>query len=149
MSNQLFNAKFIDLDAKTTTKEETIKYLASLIQENLNDKDEYISAVMAREAMSTTGIGEGVAIPHGKSSGVRVPTVAFAKMSNPIDWESLDDEPANLIFLIAVPDGGNNDHLQILKMLAISLMDDDFKEELLKVEANEEAEKLLLERIVG
>ena len=79
MSNQLFNAKFIDLDAETTTKEETIKYLASLIQENLNDKDEYISAVMAREAMSTTGIGEGVAIPHGKSSGVRVPTVAFAK----------------------------------------------------------------------
>ena len=70
-------------------------------------------------------------------------------MSNPIDWESLDDEPANLIFLIAVPDGGNNDHLQILKMLAISLMDDDFKEELLKVETNEEAEKLLLERIVG
>lgn len=147
MTQKLFKAKYMDLDIKTTSKVETIKYLASLISENINDTDEYIKAVMDREAMSTTGIGDGIAIPHGKSKAVTVPTVAFGRTERGIEWESLDDEPANLIFLIAVPDGAGDEHLQILKKLAISLMDEDFKEKLVNACTAEQVEELLGDQI--
>ena len=117
---------------------------------NLNDYrnntyfDKYVEDVKAREAMSTTGIGDGVAIPHAKSAYVKFPTVIVGKSSKGIDWESLDDEPVNLVFLIAVPEGEGNEHLKILQVLAVSLMDDEFKDEIIAAKDKETICEMLL-----
>ncbi|WP_243281347.1 fructose PTS transporter subunit IIA [Clostridium sp. D53t1_180928_C8] len=142
--NKLFDVKYVDLDLNTKEKFETIKYLALLAQDRLENVDKYVDDVKAREAMSTTGIGDGVAIPHAKSSWVKVPTVMVGKSLQGIEWEALDDEPVNLIFLIAVPEGEGNEHLKILQVLAVSLMDDEFKEEILATDNKESLCEMLL-----
>lgn len=146
MDNKIFDIKYMDLDLKTTEKFETIKYLANIASDRLENVDKYIEDVRARENISTTGIGDGIAIPHAKSAFVKVPTVVVGKSKNGIEWESLDDEPANLVFLIAVPEGEGNEHLKILQILAVSLMDDDFREEILNSEDKRVIESLLLEK---
>lgn len=129
--NKLFDIKYVDLNLKTSEKFETIRHLAILAEDRLENIDNYVEDVKARESMSTTGIGDGIAIPHAKSSWVKVPTVIVGKSPQGIEWQALDDEPVNLIFLIAVPQNGGDEHLKILQVLAVSLMDDDFKEEIL------------------
>lgn len=146
MSNKLFDVKYMDLNVETIEKFATIKHLASLMEERLVDVDKYVEDVKTREAMSTTGIGDGVAIPHAKSAWVKIPTVVVGKSAKGIEWESLDDEPVNMVFLIAVPEGEGNEHLKILQVLAVSLMDDDFKEELDNATDASVIEKLLLDR---
>lgn len=144
--SKLFDVKYMDLDLKTSEKFETINHLANMINKRLVNVDKYVEDVKTREGMSTTGIGDGVAIPHAKSKWVKKPTVVVGKSRRGIEWESLDDEPVNLIFLIAVPEGEGNEHLKILQILAVSLMDDDFKKEILKANEKEVIEKLLLEK---
>lgn len=146
MNNKLFDVKYIDLDLATNEKFETIKHLAALAADRLVDVDKYVEDVKAREAISTTGIGDGVAIPHAKSAYVKTPTVIVGKSTKGIEWEALDDEPVNMVFLIAVPEGEGNEHLKILQVLAVSLMDDDFKDELLKANDKEVIQNLLLAR---
>lgn len=148
MSNKLFDIKYMDLDLETNEKIETIGYLAQLAKDRLIDVNKYIEDVKKREAISTTGIGDGVAIPHAKSKWVRVPTVIVGKSKRGIEWESLDDEKVNMVFLIAVPDGEGNEHLKILQILAVSLMDDEFREEIEKTTDKLVIEKLLLERTI-
>jgi len=146
MNDKLFDVKYMDLDIATTEKFATIKHLANIMEERLLDVDKYIEDVKAREAMSTTGIGDGVAIPHAKSVWVKKPTVVVGKSSKGIEWESLDDEPVNMVFLIAVPEGEGNEHLKILQVLAVSLMDDDFKAEIENETDKKVIEQLLLDR---
>lgn len=141
--SKLFDIKYMDLDLNTSEKFETIKHLANLIEERLIDVNKYVEDVKARESISTTGIGDGVAIPHAKSPWVKEPTVVVGKSLKGIEWESLDDEPVNLVFLIAVPEDGGNEHLKILQVLAGSLMDDEFKEEILNAENEKVIEDLL------
>lgn len=148
MSNKLFDIKYMDLDLETNEKIETIGYLAQLAKDRLIDVNKYIEDVKKREAISTTGIGDGVAIPHAKSKWVRVPTVIVGKSKRGIEWKSLDDEKVNMVFLIAVPDGEGNEHLKILQILAVSLMDDEFREEIEKTTDKLVIEKLLLERTI-
>lgn len=147
--SRLFDVKYMDLNLETTEKFATIKHLAALAEDRLVSVDGYIEDVKKREAMSTTGIGDGVAIPHAKSEFVKVPTVIVGKSSKGIEWESLDDEPVNMVFLIAVPEGSGNEHLKILQVLAVSLMDDDFKDELFKTEDANKICELLLEKTQG
>lgn len=141
--SKLFDIKYMDLNLNTSEKLETIKYLANLIEERLVDVNKYVEDVKARESISTTGIGDGVAIPHAKSPWVKEPTVVVGKSLKGIEWESLDDEPVNLIFLIAVPENEGNEHLKILQVLAGSLMDDEFKEEILNAADEKVLEGLL------
>lgn len=146
MNDKLFDVKYMDLNVETTEKFEIIKHLASLMEERLVDVNKYVEDVKDREAMSTTGIGDGIAIPHAKSAWVKKTTVVVGKSQKGIEWESLDDELVNMVFLIAVPEGKGNEHLKILQVLAVSLMDDDFKEELEKEIDAKVIEKLLLDR---
>lgn len=146
MNNKLFDVKYMDLELETTEKFATIKHLASLIEDRLIDVDNYVEDVKKREAISTTGIGDGVAIPHAKSSWVKKPTVVVGKSAKGIEWESLDDEPVNMVFLIAVPEGEGNEHLKILQVLAVSLMDDEFKEKIEKANDKKVIEELLIEK---
>ncbi|USK33208.1 fructose-specific PTS transporter subunit EIIC [Bacillus sp. F19] len=96
----------------------------------LKNKEEYKKAILAREEQSTTGIGEGIAIPHAKTSAVSVPAIAFGRSAEGIDYESLDGQPAHLFFMIAASEGANNEHLQTLSRLSSFVMDPAFKKKL-------------------
>lgn len=136
MSNMI-NEKLIKMELEGKTKEEIINELAEAINKDnrLNNFEGYISEVLDREKLSTTGIGFGVAIPHGKTEAVKVPTVAFGRSKAGVQWESLDGQPVHMVFLLAVPtEAASNTHLKILAALSRKLMNEDFREELLSVE---------------
>ena len=119
----------IKLDVQSTNKVDVIKELAKLHEKTgvLNDYDGYVKALMAREEQSSTGIGEGIAIPHAKTEFVKEPALAMGRKTEGIDYDSLDGESATLFFMIAAPDGANNTHIETLARLSQLLLDDDFK----------------------
>ena len=119
----------INLDVQSTDKTGIIKELAKLHEKTgvLNDYEGYVKALMAREEQSSTGIGEGIAIPHAKTEFVKEPALAMGRKKSGIEYDSLDGEPATLFFMIAAPDGANNTHIETLARLSQLLLDDDFK----------------------
>ena len=119
----------INLDVQANDKPSLIRELAKLHEKTgvLNDYEGYVEALEAREAQSSTGIGEGIAIPHAKTKYVKKPALAMGRKTSGIDYQSLDDEPATLFFMIAAPDGANNTHIETLARLSQLLLDDDFK----------------------
>ncbi len=134
----------IPLDAadKNTVISELIDSLAAAGV--VTDKAAFEAAVLTRENAGSTGIGFQVAIPHGKSAGVERAGIAFAKLSTPIDWQSLDDVPVQAVFMIAVPEAAaGNDHLKILIALSRKLIDSDFRSSLLSVSDAEQLKQLL------
>lgn len=136
----LLKKESIDLHAVVASKAEAIDHLVGLMEKggNLKDAAAYKEAVLAREAEGSTGIGEGIAIPHAKTDAVAAPGLASMIVRDGVDYESLDDEPAHVFFLIAAPAGGANVHLEVLSRLSRLLMDDDFREDLLKAKTAEE-----------
>lgn len=96
----------------------------------LHDREEYKQAILKREAQGSTGIGEGIAIPHAKTKAVKTPAICFGRSLKGIDYESLDGQPARLFFMIAAPEGADETHLETLSRLSILLMDHDFREKL-------------------
>lgn len=133
--NTIINESLIDLSLSAGDKRTAITQLAAQIHqdERLNDFDAYVEEVFRREDLSTTGIGFGVGIPHGKTDAVKVPTVAFGRSVEGIEWESLDEKPVHMVFLIAVPEAAaSNAHLKILAALSRRLMKEDFRQELME-----------------
>ncbi|UTI41289.1 fructose-specific PTS transporter subunit EIIC [Niallia sp. RD1] len=105
---------------------------------NLTDKDTYKQAILKREEQSTTGIGEGIAIPHAKTSAVKSPAIAFGRSISGVDYESLDGQPANLFFMIAAPDGANNTHLEALSRLSTLLLKEEVRSKLLNATSKQD-----------
>ena len=135
----------IDLGAKVKDKPDAISHLVDLMEKggNLKNKAQYLKDVQAREASGTTGLGDGIATPHAKSAGVKAPGLAAMTIPDGIDFESMDGKPSRLFFAIAAPDTGADDHLMILSKLATMVMDDDFKEALIKAKTKEEFLKII------
>lgn len=140
---EVLREKLMIFDLKATDKQAVILELVEkLAQEGLlSDQQAFLEAVLAREQESTTGIGMGIAIPHGKSKAVIDTAIVFGRSSQGIDYESLDGEKSHLFFLIAVPEGANNDHLKILSQLSRKLMHEEIREMLLKADAPEDVIK--------
>lgn len=136
----LLKKQSIDLNAAVADKTAAIDHLVDLMEAggNLNDKELYKKGVLAREAEGSTGIGEGVAIPHAKTDAVKEPGLASMIVRDGLDYESLDDEPAHLFFMIAAPAGGANVHLDVLRRLSRMLMDEDFRDALMQAKSPEE-----------
>ncbi|WP_110954521.1 PTS fructose transporter subunit IIABC [Anaerosinus massiliensis] len=136
----LLKASGIALDAKVTSKSEAIDMLVDLMADtgNLSDKEAYKKDVLAREASSTTGIGESIAIPHAKSRAVKAAGLAAMVVKDGVEYESLDGQPAKLFFLIAAPDTSADLHVEVLSRLATILMDSNFKNSLLHATSAEE-----------
>lgn len=136
----LLKKESIELNGNVQTKEEAINQMVSLMVKggNIQDVESYRKGVFAREEEGTTGIGEGIAIPHAKSDAVKAPGLAAMVVPQGVDYEALDDEPVHLIFLIAAPNTKDNVHLDVLSRLSTLLMDDSFRENLLKAETPEE-----------
>lgn len=146
--NQLINENLINLNLKSSTKTDVIKELAKLINEQgrVSCYDTYVDSVVEREKTFTTGIGMGVAIPHGKSDSVKIPTIAFGRCNEGIDWKSMDGEPAKMVFLLAVPneEGENgNQHLRILAALSRKLIHEEFQNQLLNIKNENEIVELI------
>lgn len=129
----LLNEKAIQIDGIASQKEEVINKLIDLMMNNGNikDKEEYRKVVMAREKEGTTGIGEGIAIPHGKSKVVSAPGLSAMVVPDGVEFKSLDGQPVKLLFLIAAPDTKDNVHLEVLSRLSTLLMDEEFRQALL------------------
>ncbi|POH68402.1 PTS fructose transporter subunit IIC [Cryobacterium zongtaii] len=120
----------IVLDIDETDRDAVIRRLAGLMQTTgrVLDIDAVVQAARDRELISTTGIGEGIAIPHAKSDGATSPVLAFARSRDGVDWNSLDEAPAHLIFMIAVPEAAaGTEHLKVLAQLSRSLMKPSFR----------------------
>lgn len=131
--NELITPATITLDLKATTPEAAIRELGALLEQAgaVTDLDFYLTAVREREAKGTTAVGFGVAIPHGKSAGVARAALAFGRANHDLAWESLDDEPVRMVFLIAAPEGANDLHLRALSQLARHLMHEEFRHRLM------------------
>ena len=122
----------IALGVAPKSKEEAINMLVDLQAKsgNIADVDTYKKGILAREEMGSTAVGEGIAIPHAKSEAVKAPSLAAITVPNGVDYEALDEQPSNLLFMIAAPNDGDV-HLDVLSRLMTILMDEDFRQELL------------------
>ena len=129
----LLDKKSVKLDAAPSNKQETLDMAVELMGKSgkIKDIEAYRKLVYAREEESTTGVGEGIAIPHGKGNCVSRPGLAAMVIRNGVDFEALDDEPVNILFLIAAPDTEDNVHLDVLSKLSMMLMDEDFRNSLI------------------
>ncbi|MFB5249542.1 PTS fructose transporter subunit IIABC [Bacillus cereus] len=112
----------------------------------LNNKAEFKEAILKRESQSTTGIGEGIAIPHAKTNAVKQPSICFGRSVSGINYESLDGQPSHLFFMIAASEGANNTHLETLSRLSTLLMDEGFRKQLLEAKDEEELLRLFDEK---
>ena len=131
---ELLDARSIRLDASPRSKKEALDMAVELMAASgkIKDVDGYRKQVYAREEEGTTGIGEGIAIPHGKCDAVDKPGLAAMVIRDGVEFESLDDEPVTLLFLIAAPNTKDNIHLDVLSKLSMLLMDEDFTDRLRK-----------------
>ena len=136
----LLDERSIMLDADVKTKQETLDTAVELMveSEKINNKEKYLKGVYAREEEGTTGIGEGIAIPHCKSDAVSKPGLAAMVIPNGVDFDALDGEPVQLLFLIAAPDTEDNVHLDVLSKLSVLLMDEEFTANLKKAKSVKE-----------
>ncbi|MBS5949256.1 MAG: fructose-specific PTS transporter subunit EIIC [Clostridium sp.] len=136
----LLNKNSISINPKINSKEEAINILVKLMNDSgkLKDKNEYKKAVLERESLSTTGIGDGIAIPHAKSSAVKEAGLSAMVVTEGVDYDSLDGEPAKIFFMIAAPEGENNLHLDVLARLSTMLIDTNFQNALLNAKSSEE-----------
>ena len=132
----LLSTSAIKINGSANSKEELISKMVDLMANNGNiiNKEEYKRVVLEREKEGTTGIGEGIAIPHGKTDAVSKPGLSAMVVPNGVEFDSLDGQPAKLIFLIAAPNTKDNVHLDVLSRLSTLLMDTRFREELLNAE---------------
>ncbi|WP_157152175.1 fructose-specific PTS transporter subunit EIIC [Brachyspira sp. SAP_772] len=136
----------INIDLKGQTKSEIIDEMIDILYNNgkLNDKEEYKKEILKREAQSSTGMEEGIAIPHGKTNAVKVPTVAIGISKKGVDYESLDGKPSHLFFMIAAPENSNDSHIELLSKITTLLLEDDIREALLNVKSKEEVLDILI-----
>ena len=128
----LLSKSSITLNAAPKSKAEAIDMLVDLQVKGgkIADREAYKKGILAREEMSSTAVGEGIAIPHAKSTAVKAPSLAAMTVPQGVDYEAMDDEPSNLLFMIAAPNDGDV-HLEVLSRLMTILMDEDFRDKLL------------------
>ena len=129
----LLSKDSILLNASPKNKAEAIDLLVDLQVKGgkITDRETYKQGILAREENGSTAVGEGIAIPHAKNAAVKAPSLAAMTVPEGVDYEALDDEPSNLLFMIAAPSDGGDVHLEVLSRLMTLLMDEDFRAKLL------------------
>ncbi len=141
----LLNKESIMLNAAPKSKAEAIDMLVDLQVKSgkIADREEYKKGIISREEHGSTAVGEGIAIPHAKNKGVKAPSLAAMTVPDGVDYEALDDEPSNLLFMIAAPENGGDVHLDVLARLMTILMDEDFRAKLLAAKDKDEFLKII------
>jgi fructose PTS system EIIBC or EIIC component len=137
---ELLTKETINLSLTSTTKTGAIEELVTVLDNagKLNDRSEYKNAIINREEQSTTGIGEGIAIPHAKTNAVKHAAIAFGRSKAGVNYESLDGQPSHLFFMIAATEGANNTHLEALSRLSTILLKDEVRKKLLEANSADE-----------
>ena len=138
---EILDVNLIDLELEASSKDEVIHQLCSLLYENgrVKDLEKFKEAVYEREQIGETGMGNQIAIPHGLTDQVNKASVAIGKVKNPVEWESLDDQPVRLIFLLAAPTNElEKTHLQMLAQLASVLAYKEHVDALMECETKEQ-----------
>ena len=132
----LLKPQSILLNAAPVTKADAIYILGDLMDKsgNLSDKAKYLQAVFAREESGSTGLGDGIATPHAKSTGVKEAGLAAIVVPNGVDFDALDGQPSRLFFMIAAPEGAADTHIEVLSKLATMVIDPDFKNALIQAD---------------
>ncbi|PEU77325.1 PTS fructose transporter subunit IIC [Bacillus cereus] len=145
---ELLKRDTVIMNLTASNKEAVIDELVEKLDgaNRLNSKAEFKEAILKRESQSTTGIGEGIAIPHAKTKAVKQPAICFGRSVSGINYESLDGQPAHLFFMIAASEGANNTHLETLSRLSTLLMDEEFRKQLLEAKDEEELLRLFDEK---
>ncbi|RIV28105.1 PTS sugar transporter subunit IIA [Alicyclobacillaceae bacterium I2511] len=146
----LFAENHILMNLTATTQEELIR---QMVQQAANlgkvtHVNEVVESVLKREAMSSTGFGKGIAIPHGQTDAVLEPTLWVGKTNNQIEWNALDAKPVQIAFLILVPATAQSEHLNILAQLARRLMHDEFVESIHGATSTKELMNILAQELV-
>ena len=141
----LLTKKSINLNVKASNKKDIIEQAVELMEQNgnINNKEEYLKLVMKREEEGSTGVGEGIAIPHGKGNVISKPGLVAMVIPDGVDFEALDGKPVKLLFLIAAPDSKDNLHLKVLSRLSALLMNEKFRKDLLNAKSKEEFLKII------
>lgn len=136
---ELLTKHTIKLNIESKEKENVIDEMVTVLDKagKLNDRQAYKEAILNRESQSSTGIGEGIAIPHAKTASVINPAIAFGRSKDGVDYESLDGQPAHLVFMIAATQGANNTHLEALSRLSTLLMREEIRKQLLEAESED------------
>lgn len=137
---ELLTKDTINLSLKSAQKSGAIEELVQVLDSagKLTNRSEFKEAILKREEQSTTGIGDGVAIPHAKTKAVKHAAIAFGRSVSGVNYESLDGQPAHLFFMIAATDGANNTHLEALARLATLLMKEEARKQLLEAKSEHE-----------
>ncbi|PGL87190.1 PTS fructose transporter subunit IIC [Bacillus sp. AFS054943] len=145
---ELLKRDTVIMNLTASNKEAVIDELVEKLNRanRLNSTAEFKEAILKRESQSTTGIGEGIAIPHAKTKAVKQPSICFGRSVSGINYESLDGQPAHLFFMIAASEGANNTHLETLSRLSTLLMDEGFRKQLLEAKDEEELLRLFDEK---
>jgi len=142
---QILQPTCIKVPLESTDKESAITELVDLLDEHkqLDNKEAVLEAVLVREQTRSTGIGSGIAIPHGKCNGVRELVMALGIAKKPIDFNSIDGKPVNIIVLLASPADKTGPHIQALARISRLMLDEDFKNKLANCSSPEEAYELI------
>jgi len=145
---ELLRKDIMLMDLQSTTKNAVIDEMIASLEKHhvINNADQFKEAILKREEQSTTGLSNGIAMPHAKTAAVNEATVLFAKSNKGVDYESLDGEPTYLFFMIAVPDGAYDTHLQALAALSRSLLDETFIEGLKSAKTPDEVVNIFRKR---
>ncbi|MGB0404825.1 MAG: PTS fructose transporter subunit IIABC, partial [Fusobacterium sp.] len=146
MLKSMITKECINLNLLAKNKNAVIDELVDMLFENgkLNDREDYKKEILKREKQSSTGLEEGIAIPHAKTAAVKVPTVAIGISKEGIDYDSLDNEPSKIFFMIAAPESATDSHIEVLSQLTTSLLEDEVREGILKATSKEEIIDILL-----
>lgn len=142
----VIDRNLIVLNLDVDSKEEVFRSLADVLNKEgrLNDEEKYIENVEKREQLTTTGIGFGIAIPHGKTDAVKDVSVVIGRLKHPVDWNAMDNKPVKMVFQIAVPESSKGDeHLRLLSQLSRQLIHPEFREEMLKAQNEDDVLQLL------
>lgn len=145
--NDLLRKDLMIMDLQATDKEAVIDEMISQLykHEVINDISTFKEGIMNREAQTSTGLGNGIAMPHSKNKAVVEPAVLFAKSTKGVDYDALDGQPVELFFMIAAPEGGNNLHLEVLASLSRKLIDEEVIESLKQSSTPEQVQALFEE----
>lgn len=137
---ELLTKQTINLSLNSSQKADVIEELVTTLDHagKLSDRSQYKQAILDREAQSTTGIGEGIAIPHAKTKAVKEAAIAFGRSTSGVNYESLDGQPAHLFFMIAATEGANNTHLEALSRLSTILLKEEVRKQLLSAATEDE-----------
>ncbi|MCQ6274218.1 PTS sugar transporter subunit IIA [Bacillus sp. V3B] len=142
---ELLTKETVLLSINSTEKNSAIDELVEVLFKagKLTDREQYKEAILKREEQSTTGIGDGIAIPHAKTAAVKQAAIAFGKSVDGVEYEALDGQTSHLFFMIAAPDGANNTHLEALSRLATILMNEDARQKLMVATTADEVLKII------